>query len=215
MQETDYPWSGKIAITVNPAEAKSFALRLRIPNRTTSKLYRPTPEVSGLVSLAVNGESVKPVIEKGYAVIQHDWKAGDKVELELPMQVQRIEPVDKIAATKGKIALRYGPLIYNIEKVDQDLGKQLADDAKLTAEWRPDLLGGVTVITGEFADGSKLLAIPNYARINREDDLPVEAGPNAASPELYMGPDAKTPERRGPRRRAQLPPASVIWIRRA
>ena len=45
VQETDYPWSGKIALTVNPKTAKSFALRLRIPNRTTSKLYKPTPEV--------------------------------------------------------------------------------------------------------------------------------------------------------------------------
>ena len=134
-------------------------------------------------------------MEKGYAVIHREWKAGDKVELELPLKVQRVKAVEEIAATRGKVALRYGPLIYNIEKVDQDLAKALADGAPLTAEWRADLLGGVTVITGQFADGSKLLAIPNYARINRQKDLPPEAGPISASPDLYMGPNAREPER--------------------
>lgn len=217
VQETDYPWSGKIALTVNPKTAKQFALRLRIPNRTTSKLYSPTPEVSGLISLAVNGKTVKPVMEKGYAVIRRRWSAGDKVELELPLKVQRVEAAERIAATRGRVALRYGPLIYNIEKVDQDITKPLAGSAPLVAEWRPDLLGGIMAITGEFADGSKMLAIPNYARINRQKDLPPEAGPISASPELYMGPNAKPPERPqgGPRRREQLPPASVIWIRKA
>jgi hypothetical protein len=37
----------------------------------------------------------------------------------------------------------------------------------LTAVWRPDLLHGVMAIQGTWADGSPLLAIPNYARNNR------------------------------------------------
>jgi DUF1680 family protein len=217
VQETDYPWSGKIAITLNPKTAKTFALRLRIPNRTTSKLYKPVPEVSGLVSLTVNGKPVKPAMDKGYAAIERNWKAGDKVELELPLKVQRVKAVEQIAATRGKVALRYGPLIYNIEKVDQDIAKPLADDAGLTAEWRPDFLGGATVITGQFADGSRLLAVPNYTRVNRQKDLPPEAGPISASPALYMGPNAREPERpQSADRRREVPqPASIIWIKQA
>jgi DUF1680 family protein len=215
VQETDYPWSGKIAITVNPKTAKAFALRLRIPNRTTSKLYKPEPEVSGLISLAVNGKPVRPEMDKGYAVIARDWKAGDRIELELPLKVQRVTAVEKIAATRGKVALRYGPLIYNIESVDQDITRPLSSDAGLSAEWRPDLLGGATVITGQFADGGKLLAVPNYARVNRQKELPPEAGPISASPALYMGPNAREPERpQGNSRRQSQPPASIIWIRR-
>jgi hypothetical protein len=30
------------------------------------------------------------------------------------------------------------------------------------------MLGGVTVITGKWRDGSPLLAIPNFARMNRD-----------------------------------------------
>ncbi|HTJ29823.1 MAG TPA: hypothetical protein VL346_04960, partial [Acidobacteriaceae bacterium] len=47
-------------------------------------------------------------------------------------------------------------------QIDRKLGK-----APLRTEWRPDLLGGVMVIEGEWADGAKLTAIPNYARMNR------------------------------------------------
>ena len=124
---------------------------------------------------------MKPVIEKGYAVITRNWKAGDRIELELPLEGAAREGRDEqIASTRGKVALRYGPLIYNIERVDQDISKSAGANAALRAEWRGDLLGGVTVIVGEFADGSPLLAIPNYARVNRDKDLPPEAGPLAA-----------------------------------
>jgi hypothetical protein len=83
------------------------------------------------------------------------------------MEVQVVKADDKIAADRGLVALRYGPLIYNVEKADQpDLNLALGS-APLTPEWRGDLLDGVMAITGQWADGSPLLAIPNYARQNR------------------------------------------------
>ena len=87
---------------------------------------------------------------------------------ELPMKVQRVQASEKIAADRGKMALRYGPLMYNIEKVDQDITKPLAPGTAFSTEWRGDLLGGVMVIQGKFADGSPMMAIPNYARTNRD-----------------------------------------------
>jgi DUF1680 family protein len=215
VQETDYPWSGKIAITVNPKVRKNFTVRLRVPNRTTSKLYKPTPEVNGIVSLAVNGAPVKPVMEKGYAIITRNWKSGDKIELELPLKVQRVQAVEQIASTRGKMALRYGPLIYNVEKADQDITTALSANSALTTEWRGDLLGGITTIKGKFADGSPLLAIPNYARVNRDKDLPPEAGPLAADPSFYMGPAAQRPGAEQGERRGPLPATSIIWIKQA
>jgi uncharacterized protein len=166
-QTTDYPWSGRGTLTVNPAASKKFALKIRVPNRQTSELYTNTPTVAGLTRLAVNGQQVKPRIGKGYAVLDRSWKAGDKVEWELPMQAQRIRASDKIPANRGRAALRYGPLIYNIESVDQDVESILGPEASFSTEWKPDLLGGVVVIKSSFADGKPLLAIPNYARLNR------------------------------------------------
>jgi hypothetical protein len=138
-----------------------------VPNRKTSVLYSTTPEVSGLKSLAVNGKSLNPKIEHGYAAITREWKAGDKIDLVLPMSPQRIEADEKIGADAGLVALRYGPLIYNVERADQpDIGQPIGA-GPLATEWRGDLLDGVEVIKGKWADGSPLLAIPNYARNNR------------------------------------------------
>lgn len=178
VQETEYPWKGSVAITVNPKTARTFSLRIRVPDRAVSKLYSPRPEANGVTSVHVNGAAVKPAIDKGYVVITRNWKPGDTVKLELPMKAQRVYPDDRIVARnrggqvshpdQGKVALKYGPLIYNIEKVDQDISKPISKTAPLTVEWRPDLLGGVMAIKGKFADGADLLAIPNYARTNRD-----------------------------------------------
>jgi hypothetical protein len=131
-------------------------------------------------------------------VITRTWKPGDRVELELPMTVQRVRAAQVIEADRGKVALRYGPLVYNIEKADgQDVNAVLASDAPLRTEWRGDLLGGIMVIKGAFADGSPLLAIPNYVRMNREPAPP----PPPPPADLPAG-----------ARPAPPPVASVVWI---
>jgi hypothetical protein len=167
VQKTDYPWSGEVKIILNPAQSKRFALRIRQPDRQVSGLYTSTPSVSGLTRISVNGQPVTPKTEKGYAVITRKWKAGDTIELVIPMKIQRVKADPRVAADVGKVALRYGPLVYNIESADQDITQMLKSDAALTTEWKPDLLCGITVIKGTFANGAPLTAIPNYARNNR------------------------------------------------
>ena len=171
IQKTDYPWDGKVAITVNPKVEKEFTLFVRVPNRKTSELYDPKPAVQGLLSLSVNGQKIDPVINKGYAEIKRVWKAGDKVEFEMPMEVQKITPDPRIAATKGQVALRYGALIYNFEDADNGnaINEGRLGTGPLRAEWMPNLLNGVTVIKGTWADGKPMTAVPNYARMNRFD----------------------------------------------
>jgi DUF1680 family protein len=198
VQTTDYPWDGKVTITVNPAVQKNFSVRIRIPDRDISSLYKGIPEVNEIPSISVEGRAVKPMIEKGYAVITRTWRAGDTIELTLPLKVQRVKAREKIAATKGKVALRYGPLVYNIEQIDQDITKALDPKSALTPEWKGDLLGGVVVIHGSFTDGSPMTAIPNYARTNREPEAPPQPPPAAGAP----------PAQRTPR-----PPTSIVWIK--
>ncbi|HOW72617.1 MAG TPA: glycoside hydrolase family 127 protein [Phycisphaerae bacterium] len=166
-QRTEYPWKGRVEIVVRPAAARSFTLRVRVPQRNVSALYHATPEAGGLISLAVNNTPITPELKDGYAVITRTWQSGDTVHLELPLPVQWIKADERIIADRGRVALRCGALIYNIESVDQNVDGVLKPDTPLTTEWKPDLLGGVIVIRGQFADGSPLLAIPNYARLNR------------------------------------------------
>ena len=126
------------------------------------------------------------------------------------MRLQRVRASDQIAATRGKVALRYGPLIYNIEQIDQDINGVLARTADLTPEWRGDLLGGVTVIKGRFVDGTPMTAIPNFARYNRNPPAPPYVPPPPA-PRPAPGAAAAPP----PPRPAPPPPTSIVWITEA
>jgi hypothetical protein len=214
VQATDYPWKGKVAITVNPAAQKSFAIRLRVPNRDVSSLYTASPEANGITSISVNGSPVKPAIVNGYATVARTWKRGDRIDLDLPMVVQRVRASDKIAADQGKVALRYGPLLYNIEQVDQDITGALDQTSRLTPEWRGELLGGVTVIKGTFAGGAPMTAIPNYARYNRNPPAPAYVPPPPPPPPPAPGSAASTAAAVAPPapRPAPPPATSVVWI---
>jgi uncharacterized protein len=218
VQKTEYPWKGAVAITINPEEAKTFSVHVRVPNRTTSKLYTTTPAVSGLKRLAVNGKPVTPHIVNGYAVITRRWEANDTIELELPMEVQRITPDPRIKADANLIALQYGPLIYNVETVDQHNLDMALSSEPLKAEWRPDLLGGVMVITGKWQDQTPMLAVPNYVRMNRVAqpevlaDSSVNYAPGATANSITIGPAGPTSQAAASGRRSQRKVESKVWM---
>src|SRR5260370_4121703 len=65
VQSTDYPWSGKIGLTVNPKPAKNFSVRIRVRDPGVSSLYKNTPATNRITSIAVNGQAAKPEVEKG------------------------------------------------------------------------------------------------------------------------------------------------------
>lgn len=167
VQTTSYPWSGEVSIALHPAEPRRFSVRIRAPNRSPSALYASSPAADGIRSIAVNGEAVAPAAAAGYVEIAREWKDGDRIDLVLPLEPQRVKAIDEVASTRGRVALRYGPLLYNFESADQDLSSVLDPASPLSAEWRPDLLGGAVAIRGAFSSGSPMLAVPNYARLNR------------------------------------------------
>lgn len=166
-QRTDYPWKEHVGITLHPGKPSSFALHLRRPGHDVSRLYRAEPPMGRIAAIRVNGETVSPEEKEGYAVITREWKEGDSVSFDVPLEVQRVHADEKVAADRGLVALRYGPLVYNFEGIDQALDRQLSPSAPLRTEWNPGLLGGVMTIRGKFTDGTPFTAIPNYARNNR------------------------------------------------
>ncbi len=177
-QQTRYPWDGRVKLTVDPAEAETFDLRLRIPGwcrdrRTPGGLYRiaPSGRPEPTVTLKVNGRPADTgKLVKGYVRIGRRWKPGDMVELTMPMPIRRIHAHPDVEADAGRVALQRGPIVYCFEAVDNG-GRVsnviLPPDARLTAEHRPEMLGGVTVIEGVAHDGRKILAVPYYAWDNR------------------------------------------------
>jgi DUF1680 family protein len=210
VQETDYPWKGAVAITVNPTETRTFALHVRVPDRTTSALYTATPAVSGLAKLTVNGRGVPLRVDNGYAVIDREWKAGDRVAFELPMTVQRIRASDKVAATRGQEAFRYGPLVYTVENADQrDIDAPVGTTP--AAVWQPELLGGTVALEGRWADGRALRAIPYYLRANRTGrpirDFPLADGSVNYAPGTNVASEQQGEAAGGPL------PASRVWLK--
>jgi len=191
VQKTDYPWKGDVAITVNPAETKKFTVWVRVPDRKTSDLYTSVPELKSISALAVNGETVPVETDRGYVPITREWKKGDVISFVIPLEIQQITADERIVADRGRVAFRYGPMIYNVEKADQPDIDQRIGDAPLATEWRADLFGGVMTLKGKWSDGSDLLAIPNYVRLNR--------------------PTAPDAPREGDQRR-DWSPTSIVWI---
>ncbi len=193
-QKTRYPWDGKIRIIVTPGRERSFALNLRIPGwargrPVPSDLYRYEKAPAAEPSLRVNGRPLPLVMEKGFTRIRRTWKNGDTIDLVLPMPIRRVLCSEKVEANQGRVALERGPIVYCAEWADNHglvHNISLPEEAPLKAEHCPDLLGGVTVITGtipavfEGADGpaatrdgktivktQPFTAIPYYAWAHR------------------------------------------------
>ncbi len=215
VQRTDYPWSGNVSIIINPVESKAFTVQVRVPDRSVSEIYSSAPDSNGIESLAVNGLTVPLDIEKGYARITRVWKSGDQIDLVLPMNPQRVTSIPEVPASRGFVALRRGPLMYNIEAADgNNLNATLDSQSPLAAEWRPELLQGVVVIKGQFSDGSQLTAIPNYARNNRLEGAPATSAVDVQRETNQSAAGAQgSGQRRGRGRGNQI--QSNVWIRGA
>ena len=156
-QDTNFPWDGKVTFTVTPDQEKEWALRLRIPGWASEKpvptdLYSYTKPLDKDVTLRVNGSKVTPMDGNGYATINRTWKAGDKVEIEFPMEVRRVKARPEATDDNGKLAIQRGPIMYCLEGIDQPdttvFNKFIPDGTKFTPSHEKETLGGVTTLSG-------------------------------------------------------------------
>ncbi len=136
-QTTQHPWEGAVRIDISPSRAAEFEVRLRVPY--WCKSYK----------VSVNGDAATYVLQSGYAIIRRAWNAGDLIEIVFEMPVERIIANPAVAADRGHVALQRGPVVYCVEGVDNPNGVfnlALPENAEFTTKFKPDLLGGVTVI---------------------------------------------------------------------
>lgn len=170
IEQSELPWEGRVQIAVEPDSPVEFELMLRIPEWT---------DRNG-VMLFVNGEQSTIHTIKGYAIIHRTWKAGDMVELELPMPVTRMKGHPLLRETVGKVALQRGPLVYCLEEADN--GKHLhqiylQSSCELSVAFEPELLGGVCVIRTE----AERLSTRNWEDVLYKEDARSEYEPAAAT----------------------------------
>lgn len=186
-QETRYPWDGHVTLTVDKNSAGVFAMKIRIPgwvrNQVVpSDLYTYSDGKRPGYSVKVNGEEVTSALEQGYFTIERKWKKGDRVELQLDMEVRTVRANGKVEADRGRVAVERGPIVYCAEWPDNDfnvLSLLMNQHPQFEVVEKPDLLYGLNQIktsvqTLEYDEQGRLLAkdrqltlIPYYAWAHR------------------------------------------------
>jgi DUF1680 family protein len=110
--ETDYPWEGSILIRIESGGGKR-AFRLRVPSWSAS------------FSARLNGEPMgSPRTEKGYLVVEREWRAGDRLELELDMGIRFLRARPEVAEAIGQVCAQRGPFALCAEEADNGPGLQ-------------------------------------------------------------------------------------------
>jgi DUF1680 family protein len=138
-EQSNYPWSGDIAINIDPAKPTAFDVKLRIPGWAKS------------FELKVNGRAVDAKPVNGYITVHRTWEKGDSIKLDLPMPAERLYANPGVIMDVGRVALKRGPLVYCVEEADNPGGAvqrlKLPRDAELKSTTRADLFGGAVTLS--------------------------------------------------------------------
>lgn len=155
-QETNFPWDGFVRISVGSCPTGEWALHLRVP---------PYAE---RYTIMVNDEAVEAVEADGYAVVKREWAGGDVVELDLAMQPVTVAAHPYVVDDRGKVALQYGPLLYCLEEVDNDMENVVVPEDFVLEVRSSQAFPGMMDICFEDTLYRRVRAVPYYAWANRE-----------------------------------------------
>ena len=187
-QETNYPFEGNIKIQVEPAMNETeFTLWLRIPtwcneSFVPGNLYSYADNTTQQATAYINGKKVNSKVQDGYMPIKRKWKAGDQVELNLPMPVRYSVADARVEADIDRICVTRGPLVYCAEQPDNQyiasnyiIGN--INQAGEMATFMDGILKGIPNISlnasvweGNQEKNTVLKLIPYYAWNNRGDN---------------------------------------------
>lgn len=178
-QVTDYPWSGKITISIDPDNDGSlFSLGIRVPEWTgdspfTGGLYSYASGERRKIRINVNGKRTKVRTVNGFAVIEREWNRGDAVDISLPVEPRFIKAREEVEADRGRVALGVGPVVYCLEEADNGPVRELTVNrqTKVKFAFDPDLLGGIGTLTFQAkttaGEERTVKAVPYYSWANR------------------------------------------------
>ena len=112
-QITNYPWDGKITLTVKKAKNLSTVV-LHIPNWCDQ------------YTVLVNGDAY-PVNDASSVAINRKWKKGDVITLHLNMRPRLVEANPLIEEAKNQVAVMRGPIVYCLESQDIEGNRNIND----------------------------------------------------------------------------------------
>jgi hypothetical protein len=152
--ESGLPWSGRTRIAVSGTARGT--IRLRIPGWARGEvvpggLYAFAGPASARAAIAVNGAQVPATPDRlGYVALTRDWREGDTIELDFPMDARRVTADARVGDDRRRVAVTRGPIVYCAEWPDAPdrtvLDLVLPPEAPLTPRLDAKLLGGAVVI---------------------------------------------------------------------
>jgi uncharacterized protein len=186
--QTQYPWEGTVSLKLSTAKKEKASLAFRIPGWLGNAivpggLYSFVSQSSNRPIMMINGAPVEYVIENGYAVVEKEWKDGDKIDYQMPMEVKKLLSRSELKQNNERMALQRGPLVYCVEGADNN-DKAWNILAPVNSSFQTEkfsvldepvvsILGELPVVTTS-SDGSsittqktKIRAIPYYTWCNR------------------------------------------------
>lgn len=99
-QTANVPLSNKVTFTINNAPTAAVNIKFRSPSWVAAGKN---------VTVTVNRVAINSLSVNGYININRVWKAGDKVELTFPIEVQ----VSSLPDNKNAVAFTYGPVVLS------------------------------------------------------------------------------------------------------
>jgi len=182
--ESDMPWAGTSRLTVSTPSPVRASIKLRIPGwarerPVPSSLYSYGDRRDSRVSIDINGAAVSASPDPmGYVSIDREWKSGDIVRVNLPVEIRRVVADQRVRHDLRRVAIERGPIVYCAEWPDADGGQvfdlQIDRDASLTSFTDDKMDGGATVVrtqarslTKPAAPARPLTLVPYYLWANR------------------------------------------------
>jgi DUF1680 family protein len=114
-QETNYPWDGKVKISIEDFPVNS-SIYLRIPGWAKMSAIKYNGITQDFITAPAS-----------YVRILKAWKEGDIIELDLVMEPVLIEANPLVEETRNQVAVKRGPLVYCLESPDLPEGARIFD----------------------------------------------------------------------------------------
>ncbi len=121
--QTGYPLDGNVKINMSLTKKMKYAMHIRIPGfvngiAAPGGLYNFSDNTASTLIIKINGMAVNYTNEKGYAVIEREWKNNDAVEMTIPLEIKKVMARSELKQDNDRMAIQRGPLVYCFEGAD-------------------------------------------------------------------------------------------------
>jgi hypothetical protein len=164
-EETDYPFQDAISFTIKMPQSATFALGLRIP------------EWCAAATVTINGNTSAIECKPGsLAILNREFRDGDRVALRLPMTVQL-----KDWFAGRAVSIQRGPLVYSL-KIDEKRVESRQDPDAIKRILKGNDIQGFPAV--EFYPASEWRYGMDPAQKNTPDKFNVIESPMTENPFL-------------------------------